>query len=144
MQNRMIDRVRKSQLSAQMMQVAARGALAVDSGEMMEILVHLALHSKLFAEQATMTLAGWDEKASIGVAANPATSKEVLGYLVSPKNLRPALLPVLLENPSVDQSSLVELAAGGARWIVEALVANPTARKSTALMDALKTNPRLR
>jgi len=141
---RMIDLVRKSQMSSNMMQVAARGALAVQSGEMLEILVHLALHNKVFGEQARMTLAGWDEKASAGVAADPATSKEVLGYLVSPKNLRPALLPALLENPSVDQEALMELAATGARWVVEALLASEAAKKSSALMSALQTNPRLR
>jgi len=141
---RMIDLVRKSQMSSNMMQAAARGALAVQSGEMLEILVHLALHNKVFAEQARMTLAGWDEKASIGVAADPATSKEVLGYLVSPKNLRPTLLPALLENPSVEQEALLELAATGARWVVEALLASETAKKSSALMTALETNPRLR
>ena len=141
---RMIDLVRKSQMSSNMMQAAARGALAVQSGEMLEILVHLALHNKVFAEQARMTLAGWDEKASIGVAADPATSKEVLGYLVSPKNLRPALLPALLENPSVEQEALLELAANGARWVVEALLASDIAKKSSALMTALETNPRLR
>ena len=144
MQHRMIDQVRKSQMSSQMMQAAARGALAVQSGEMMEILVHLALHNKVFSEQARMTLAGWDEKASIGVAADPATSKEVLGYLVSPKNLRPALLPALLENPSVEQEALLELAATGARWVAEALLINDSAKKSAALMEALRKNPRLR
>ena len=141
---RMIDLVRKSQMSSNMMQAAARGALAVQSGEMLEILVHLALHNKVFGEQARMTIAGWDEKASIGVASDPATSKEVLGYLVSPKNLRPALLPALLENPSVEQEALLELAATGARWVVEALLASETAKKSSALMTALETNPRLR
>jgi hypothetical protein len=140
----MIDLVRKSQMSANMMQAAARGALAVQSGEMLEILVHLSLHNKVFGEQARMTLAGWDEKASAQVAADPATSKEVLGYLVSPKNLRPALLPALLQNPSVEQESLLELAATGPRWMVEALLENATARKSSALMTALETNPRLR
>ena len=141
---RMIDLVRKSQMSSNMMQAAARGALAVQSGEMLEILVHLALHNKVFGEQARMTLAGWDEKASAGVAADPATSKEVLRYLVSPKNLRPALLPALLENPSVEQEALLELAATGARWVVEALLASETAKKSSALMNALQINPRLR
>lgn len=142
--HRMVDRVRKSQLSSQMMHAAARGALAVDPGEMMEILVHLALHNKVFAEQARMTLAGWDEKASTGVAADPATSQEVLSYLVSAKNLRPALLPALLQNPSVDQAALLELAATGPRWAVEALLGNDTAKQSPALITALKTNPRLR
>lgn len=142
--HRMIDLVRKSQMSSQMMQAAARGALAVQPGEMMEILVHLALHNKVFGEQARMTLAGWDEKASVGVAADPATSKEVLGYLVSPRNLRPALLPSLLQNPSVEQEALLELAGSGARWVVEALLADQSAKNSSALMEALQANPRLR
>jgi hypothetical protein len=144
MPHRMIDLVRKSQMSSQMMQAAARGALSVQLGEMMEILVHLSLHNKVFGEQARMTLAGWDENASISVAADPATSKEVLDYLSSPKNLRPALLPALLENPSVQQETLLELAATGQRWVVEALLVSEPAKKSSALMTALRSNPRLR
>jgi len=141
---RMIELVRKSQMSSTMMQAAARGALAVQPGEMLEILVHLALHSKVFGEQARMTLAGWDEKASVGVAADPATSKEVLGYLVSPKNLRPALFPALLENPSVKEEELLELAASGSRTVVEVMLVSQRVKNSAALMDALRANPRLR
>jgi hypothetical protein len=54
------------------MQSAARGALSVPPAETIEILVHLALHNKLFGEQARLTLAGWDEKASLAAAADPA------------------------------------------------------------------------
>ena len=50
---------------------------------MIEILVYLALHHKLFGEQSRMTLAAWDEKASLRRRPNPKTSEEVLGYLVS-------------------------------------------------------------
>jgi hypothetical protein len=144
MAHRMIDQVRKSQMSSQMMQAAARGALSVQPAEMMEILVHIALHNKVFSEQARMTLAGWDEKASAGVAADPNTSKEVLGYMVSPKNLRPVTLPALLENPSVEQQALLEVAATGARWVVEAMLVNDTVKNSVALTTALQSNPRLR
>jgi hypothetical protein len=141
---RMIELIRKSQMSANMMQAAARGALMVSPGEMMEILVHLALHNKVFGEQARMTLAGWDEKASLGVAADPATSKEVLGYLISPRNIRPALFPALLENPSITDEELAELAATGSRTVVEAMVVSPRVKSTAVLMDALRTNPRLR
>src|SRR5512147_1052873 len=119
---RMIDLVRKSQMSANMMHAAARGALMVSSGEMIEILVHLSLHNKVFGEQARMTLAGWDEKACQGVAGDPATSREVLDYLISPRNIRPALLPALLENPSISEEELAQLAASGARTVVEAML----------------------
>ncbi len=141
---RMVDLIRKSQLSSNMMHTAARGALAVPPDEMMEILVHLALHNKVFGEQARMTLAGWDEDASIKVAANPATNKEVLDYLITPKNVRPALLPALLENTALNEEELTELASTGSRDVVEAMLASPRVKKSAALKEALGANPRLR
>ncbi|MBI1739349.1 MAG: hypothetical protein HY233_00820 [Acidobacteriales bacterium] len=141
---RMIDLIRKSQMSSNLMHAAARGALMVQPGEMMEILVHLALHNKVFGELARMTLAGWDEKASLGVAADPATHREVLGYMVSPKNLRPALLPALLENPSVGEEELAELAATGSREVIEVLVVSARVKNSPALAEALRSNPRMR
>ena len=141
---RMIDLIRHSQFPPNLMHAAARGALLVPPGEMMEILVHLALRNKIFGEQARLTLAGWDEKASRLVAADPATSREVLGYLVAPKNLRPALLPSLLENPSVGEEELAEVAASGSREVVEVMLASERVRKSSILRDALQSNPRLR
>src|SRR5579864_1063104 len=100
----MIDQIRASKLPSNMMQFAARGALQVSAAENIEILVHLALHNKVFGDLAKMTLAGWDEKASLAAATDPQTPKEVLGYLISPDNIRPKLLPALLENPSVSES----------------------------------------
>lgn len=141
---RMIELIRKSRMSSNLMHAAARGALAVGPGEMIEILVHLALHNKVFAETARMTLAGWDEKASRGVAADPATSQEVLGYLISPKNTRPALLPELLENPSISDEVLAELASSGSRTVVEAMLVSPRVKGTAVLREALKSNPRLK
>ncbi len=141
---RMIELVRKSQMSANMMHAAARGALMVQPSEMMEILVHLALHNKVFGEQARMTLAGWDEKASLGVASDPATSKEVLGYLVSPKNLRPVLMPALFENPSISDEELAELAASGSREVVDGMLVSPRVKNTPVLREALRSNPRVR
>jgi hypothetical protein len=141
---RMIDLIRHSQFPPNLMHAAARGALLVPPGEMMEILVHLALRNKIFGEQARLTLAGWDEEASRSVAADPATSREVLEYLVSPKNLRPALLPGLLENPSIGEEELAEVAASGSREVVDVLLASERVRKSSILRDALQSNPRLR
>ena len=93
-----------------MMQFAAKGALNVSPAENIEILVYLARHNKVFGDLARMTLAGWDEKTSLRVASDPQTPPEVLDYLVSPDNLRPKLLPALLENPSVRESELAKFA----------------------------------
>jgi len=140
----MLDLVRNSQLPSNMMQFAVRGALSVPPGETIEILVHLALHNKLFAERARLTLAGWDEKACIAAAADPTTSAEVLGYFVSLDNLRTSLLPALAENPSVSEEALNALAVSGTRSVVEVLLASARVMSSPRLVQTLQSNPSLR
>ena len=142
--SQMLDMIRNSQVPSNLMQSAARGALSVPPEETIEILVYLALHSKLFAERARLTLAGWDEQASMAAAANPKTSAEVLGYFVSPKNLRTCLLPALAENPSVKEEALDELAVSGSRGVVEGLLICARVMNSTQLLRALQSNANLR
>jgi hypothetical protein len=139
----MIDAVRNSTLPSNMMQFAAKGALLVPSQEMIEILVHLAKHNKVFGQQARLTLAGWDEASSRQAAANPETPKEVLDYFIDPENLRPALLPALLENVSVNENFLVHLAASGSREQVELLLNSPRASCSRAVLEVLAASPTL-
>ena len=141
--SRMLDQIRSSQVPANMMQFAARGALAVPAEETVEILVYLALHNKLFGEQARLTLAGWDEKTSKVVAANPKTSPEVLNYLVSPENLRISLVPALADNPSVEEEALDELASFGSRSVVECLLKSSRVLNSRRLLEALQSNLQL-
>jgi hypothetical protein len=140
---RMLDMIRNSQVPANLMQSAARGALSVPPDETIEILVYLALHHKLFGEQARLTLAGWDEKASLSAAADPKSSTEVLGYFISPENLRPRLLPALAENPSIGEESLSKLATLGSRSVVETLLTSVRVKNSPRLLQALQTNPNL-
>ena len=140
---RMLDLIRNSQAPSNLMQFAARGALLVPPGETIEILVYLALHHKLFGDQARLTLAGWDEKASLAAAADPKTSPEVLGYFVSRENLRTCLLRALAENPSVGEESLNELAVLGSRPVVEALLTSTRVMSSPRLLQALQANANL-
>ena len=141
---RMLDLIRSSQVPSYMMLAAVRGALNVPPAETIEILVHLAVHNRIFGAQARMTLAGWNEAATRTVAADPQTSAEVLGYLASPKNLRPALLPVLVENPSVRNEQIIELAESGSRETVEVLLASQRVKNSPTVLQALRTNVGLR
>ena len=141
---RMLDLIRNSQVPVNLMQSAARGSLSVTPAEMIEILVYLAQHHKLFGEQARMTLAGWDETTSVAAAADRATSAEVLGYFASVGNLRTCLLPALAENLSVNEESLDGLASSGARSVVEILLASQRVMNSTRLLRALHSNPVLR
>ncbi|HSZ62114.1 MAG TPA: hypothetical protein VK828_09970 [Terriglobales bacterium] len=141
---RMLDLIRNSQVPVNLMQSAARGSLSVTPAEMIEILVYLASHHKLFGEQARMTLAGWDEKTSVAAAADRATSPEVLGYFAAMGNLRTCLLPALAENPAVTEESLDVLAVSGTRSVVEILLASERVMSSTRLLRALQSNPILR
>jgi hypothetical protein len=141
---RMLDLIRNSQVPSNLMQSAARGALSVPADENIEILVYLALHHKLFGSQARLTLAGWDEKACMAAAADPKTSSEVLGYFVSPENLRTPLLPALAENPSVSEEALDRLAVSGSRQVVEALLRSARVTTSPRLLQALQANASLR
>jgi len=138
---RMIDLIRSSAVSANLMQIAARGALGVPPTEMIEILVYLANHNRVFGQQARMTLAGWDEKACFAAAGDARTPREVLDYFIAPENLRPHLLAALLENPSVQEPHLMALAASGSREIVDAMRKSARVQKSSPILSALASNP---
>ncbi len=140
---RMIEVIRSSTASSHVMQTAARGALSVPPQEMIEILVYLATQTKIFAERARLTLAGWDETSSRAAATDPRTTKEVLAYMITPGNLRPSLLPALLENPSVPEDSLADLAASASRYMVETFVKSVRVSQSHKILNSLSTNPHL-
>jgi len=126
------------------MQFAARGALQVPAAENIEILVYLARHNKIFGDLARMTLAGWDEKSSLAAASDPQTSPEVLNYLISGDNLRPVLLPALLENPSVPASEITKVAVSALRETIEVMLKSKRVRSLSGVLEALKSNPYLK
>jgi hypothetical protein len=137
---RMIDLIRASAVPATLMHAAARGALSVPPEEMIEILVCLTAN-RIFGQQARMTLAGWEESSSRSVASNPKAPLEVLQYLISPENLRPRLLPALLENPSVPEEKLEELASSASREVVEAMTLSERVNQLPRVLSALRSNP---
>jgi hypothetical protein len=141
--SRMIDLIRASALPSNLMMAASKGSLSVPPQEMLEILVHLANHNKIFGQQAKFTLASWDENVSRAAAANAATPKEVLQYMISPHNLRPVLLPALLSNPAVAEDALVTLASAASHDVCEVMYASDRVRKSEKVMQALRSNPHL-
>jgi len=139
---RMIELMRQSAVPANLMRAAARGALALPPAEMIEILVQLTENS-VFAEQARMTLAGWDESSSLAVASDSQAAPAVLDYLSKPENLRPSLLPALLENPAVAESRLVDIAYSASREIIPILLASPRVQTTASVLHALAGNHRL-
>ncbi len=141
---RIIELIRASALPSTRMHAAARGALTVPPAEMIEILVYLANNNKIFGQQARLTLAGWDESAALAVALDTTTPREVLAYMIAPENLRPCMLPALLENPSVTADSIIELASSGSRDIVEIILTSRRANQSAPIRNALASNPNLK
>ena len=141
---RMIDQIRALKLPSNMMQFAARGALSVPPDENLEILVHLAEHNKVFGDLARMTLAGWDEKVSLAAAADPNTAPEVLKYLVSPDNLRPKLLPALLENTSVAEGDLATFARSASPETIAMMLQSGRVQGSKEILETLRSNPYLK
>lgn len=139
---RMIELIKQSAVPANVMRSAARGALTLPAPEMIEILVYLTTNA-VFAEQAKMTLAGWDEASSVAVAADPNTPWEVLTYMIAPENLRPKVVPSLLENPSVREAAIMELAQKDLRELLGMLVRSKRVQNSSALLHALLANPAL-
>ncbi len=139
---RMIELIRNSAVPANMMRQAAHGALALPPSEMIEILVYLSGHS-IFGEQARMTLAGWDEASSLAAAKDPNTPQEVLSYMIAPDNRRPRLLPALIENPSVPESTLAEMGLTASREVVDIMLDSGRVCRSPAVLHALAVNPHL-
>lgn len=139
---RMLDMIKQSAVPANLMRTAAKGALALPAPEMIEILVFLAHHA-VVGEQARLTLAGWDIKQAEAIAADPAAPVEVLEYFIDLKNLRPQLFVPLLENPSVPEKSLVEIAEGASRAMAKVMLSSARVRGSEKILLALKANPHL-
>ncbi len=138
--SRMIELIRQSAVPSHILRSAALGALSLPPAEMIEVLVYLTTNP-VFGKQARMTLAGWDERASIAVAADPNTPREVLDYLVAPQNRRPGLIPALLENTSVPESAVLDMAQTDSRQLVEMLLASARVQHSPNVLQALLSNP---
>lgn len=139
----MLELIRSNALSSHQMMTASKGALHVPAPEMVEILVYIAEHNKIFGGHARFTLAAWDEASAKTIVADPSTPKEVLEYWLEPKNLRPTLFPLLLENPSVSLLKVAELATTLKGEWVDAMIASPRVRNSRQLQNDLASNKEL-
>jgi hypothetical protein len=139
----MIELIRASAVPSNIVQSAAKGSLSMPAPEMVEILVYLANHNQVFADQARLTLAAWDEKSSRAIAADSKTPQEILDYMASPQNFRPVMLPALLGNPAISEAALAGLAAVASRENVDLILKSPRAEHSYAILKALHSNPHL-
>jgi hypothetical protein len=136
------DQIKSKTVPEGVMRTAAKGALPVPAGEMLEILVYLT-QNPVFGLDAKMTLAGWDIASAVKVLSNPGAPPDVLGYFWMETNRRPSLMPALIENTAITESMLIELATTGRREMVGSLLASPRLRRSQVLVEALSSNPEI-
>lgn len=135
-----LDQIKRNAVPAAVVRTASKGALPLPAGEMLEVLVYLT-KNPVFSQDARMTLAGWDLESAKQVVSQSDAVPEVLGYFWQEENRRPALMPVLIENPAIPESLLMELAASATREIVHMLMTSPRARNAPAVSEALAANP---
>lgn len=140
---RILELVRASALPSHQMMAAAKGALRLPADEMVQVLVYLAENNKIFGDQARITLAGWDERSAKAIVSNPGTPTEVLDYWLTPKNFRPALFSLLLENPSVPLQKIGDLASTLKGEWIDTMLASPRIRGSQQLLNDLASNKQL-
>src|SRR5258708_13401040 len=141
--SRTIDLIRAAEVASDRMAVGGKGGVSVSPGENIEILVFLAKHNKIFGDLARITLAGWDMKASLAAASDPNTPREVLDYLISAENIRPKLLPALLENPSTPDREVARFAISASQESIATMLQSARVRASAGVLDALRSNPYL-
>lgn len=134
--------IKRNAVPAAVLRTASKGALPLPAAEMLEVLVYLT-QNPVFAQDAKMTLAGFDPVSTVECVASPSAPAEVLGYFWAEQNRRPILMPALIENPAIAEELLMEMAATAPREIVSMLLASPRARSSPAVIEALGTNHRL-
>jgi hypothetical protein len=135
---RMIELIRESALPANTMRSASKGALDVPPAEMIEILVYLS-RTPIFGDDASLTLAVWDEATCRAVCSDPESPREVLDYFM--QNRRPRLMPALLDNPEIPESALLEMAQEQSVESVQLLLASARAKASANVLHALESNP---
>jgi len=138
----MLDMIKANAVPANLMAAAAHGSLAMPAVETLQVLVHLT-QNRVFGKQARLTLAAWDLETTQAQVSDPNVPHEILDYFLSPQNIRPKLLPCLLENPSVGEDALLILAAEGSRDVVRAMLASPRVRSSHKILHPLSLNAHL-
>jgi hypothetical protein len=139
---RMLDLIRDSAVPANLMRSAALGALALPAMEMVEILVYLTRHP-VFREQARLTLAEWDETSGRAIVADHAAPREVLDYFLAPDNRRMTLVPALLDNPSIGDRTMCEMAAAAHDELASAMLKSCRVRENSDALRALRNNATL-
>ncbi len=140
---RFIDQIRRRDTPSEILKTAAAGDFDRPLAEKLEVLVFLTSNA-LVGEQARSTLARFADSDLADVAADPKTPKRVLNYFLLPLTRRKLLLPDLIENPTVPDSTLSVLAYTASREMIDVLLSSPRVQKSAGVLCSLVSNAAVR
>lgn len=135
----MLELIKQNAVPAAVMRSAAKGALSLPAPEMLEILVYLT-GSKLFSEEAALSLARWDEASLQAVLGNHDVPRELLEYFWDEKNRRRGLMPALIENPGISEQRVIEEAGKASRELVNVMLASRRVHSTHAVLQILLGN----
>lgn len=138
----MMELIKTNAVPAAVMRSAAKGALSVPPAEMLQILVHLT-HNPVFAEEAVMTLARWDQASALAVLSTSDPPQEVVDYFLDPKNQRPGLMRTLIENQRVSEQRLIELGKGAPSELIQLMLSSPRVKNMRPVLETLLNNLRI-
>lgn len=138
----MLQLIRTNAVPAAVMRSAAKGALSVPTAEMLQILVHLTGNA-VFAQEAALTLARWDQASAMDVLSSSDPPQEVVEYFLEQKNRRPGLMPALIENPLVSEHRLAEVAGGAPRELLDLMLASSRIQGMPDVLQVLLNNPHI-
>ena len=121
------------------MHTASKGEFDRPLAEKLEVLVFLT-SNPLVGDQARTTLSQFADSDLADLAADPKTPKRVLNYFLLPLTRRKSLLPELIENPTVPNSTLSVLAYTANKEMIDLLLNSPRVRKASTVLCSLVSN----
>src|SRR4051812_818296 len=140
---RLIDQLRRPDAPIEVLRKAAAGQFERPLAEKLEILVYLTTHP-IVGDQARSTVATYSDSDLTDIASDPKTPKRVLNYFLLPLTRRKLLLPDLIENPTVPQTTLSVLAYTATPDMIDVLLESERVQKSVNVICSLISNNALR
>jgi hypothetical protein len=138
----MVELIRQSAVPPHIIQQAAKGTLVLPPEERVEVLVALATDPDV-GGLARETLANFDAEILRAVISDASAPKEVLNFFLSPAHRRSEIMMSLISNPRVPDSTVAVVAETASRHLLDALLVNERAMRSTDIMCGIAANKSL-
>jgi hypothetical protein len=137
--SKMVELIRTSAVPPHIIQQAAKGTLVLPPEEAVEVLVALSSDPDV-GVIARETLARYDAEQLRVVVSDVNTPREVLSFFLTPAHRRPEIMMSLINNTRVPDSTIAVVAETASRHLLEAILVNERALRSTDIMVGIAAN----